>query len=136
MRINTSKLTPFHEMPAITRDDIIRFWTQNGNDAQVVSLCRAALDSDSAARDQLTYVMHTEWRAAELDILSPSHVVINDIDGNCAQLVDCGLAADVRQRFSLCHPIHSLINRAIVCGTAEATYEIDGEEYTTQVVTE
>jgi hypothetical protein len=60
--------------------------------------------------------------------------VINDIDGDAVQQVASGTIDQIATLYPADHPVLALIGQAAANGTATATYEIDGEQYTTTVV--
>ena len=64
---------------------------------------------------------------------------INDIDGDAVQqiaLLHCaaGTVDQLAEMYPEGHPVLALIGQAAANGIATATYEIDGERYTTTVV--
>ena len=61
-------------------------------------------------------------------------IIINDIDGSTFHCVTSGTVDEVRAEYGADHPVQSLITDAIAHGQACATYEIDGDEYTTKVI--
>lgn len=60
--------------------------------------------------------------------------VINDIDGDAVQQVASGTIDQIATLYPADHPVLALIGQAAANGTATATYEIDGEQYTTTVI--
>ena len=59
--------------------------------------------------------------------------IVNDIDGDAVQQVASGTIDQIATLYPADHPVLALIGQAAANGTATATYEIDGEQYTTTV---
>ena len=60
-------------------------------------------------------------------------LIVNDIDGNAVHTVDSGEEKAVRANYAADHPVQALITEAIESGTAQSTYEREGETFCTRV---
>jgi hypothetical protein len=63
-----------------------------------------------------------------------ANYIVNDIDGAAVQQIAAGTIDQLAEMFSENVSVLALIGQAAANGTATATYEIDGEQYTTTVV--
>jgi hypothetical protein len=59
--------------------------------------------------------------------------IVNDIDGTAVQQIAAGTIDQLAEMFAGNASVLALIGQAAANGTATATYEIDGEQYTTTV---